>query len=154
MDIGIGFVQGDNKEVNKNYTELTRVSGVKLMEGTNVVNPVFIFALSSMMDDNLRYNYLRWFKADRWYYIDNIVFNGALVELHCTVDMRMSAKKTIKQSTQFVDRQENTFNKQLFDAEIPLESKPVTNVYRWNKDVGDSTETTVNYVLITNGKER
>lgn len=158
MDIGIGTTTVDRRNIVKDYTEVTRLNGVRLgQNSTSVINPVFIFNMvqdkSNPIDIDFfsDINYVHWFKMHRFYYCE-IVFNGTLVEIHCTLDPRRTWMDTIRNSRQYVTRQEKKWNKQLFDSEIPLESKKVVNIYKFPNKVGDSTETSRNYILITNGK--
>lgn len=159
MDLDVGTYKGDKRVCNKSMSNVQRVNNVRLLEDTNVLTPVFLINFADMkgiQPDIANFadvNYVHWFKMKRWYYC-NVIFNGQLIELHCELDARKTWCNTIKNSTQFVDRQENKFNKNLFDQNLPLSSKKGINVYKFPTKVGDSTETSRNYVLITNGKEK
>ena len=157
MDILIGSYFGDKKVVKKNIINFRKIENVILKTETDVTNPVFIFDIrnedSSQPDISVfkDINYVHWYKMDRYYFC-KVVFNGVLVEFHCTLDRRKTWQNTILNSNQYVERQENVYNKNLFDSEIPLESKKGSRMYVFPTKVGDSTETSRNYVLTTNGK--
>lgn len=153
VDIGIGISRVDHKCVVKGYEEVSRLTGVRLLEECSLTSPVFLIDMGRVdIDVFSNINYLHWFKMKRFYYVNDITFTGGLVNIHCTLDCRRTWMNTIRNSTQYVDRQEKKYNKMLFDNELPLQSDKNKNVYVWNKNVGDSTKTSRNYVLITNGK--
>lgn len=157
MDVGLYTTFDDKKVCDKEIFFFDKLEHVILKESTSVVNPVFILDMRDIVGDMpdisqfKNANYLHWWKMNRWYYCE-VIFNGTLVEFHCTLDPRQTWRYTIKGSTQYVERQENQFNRQLFDSEIPLEPKKRVSIYKFPTKVGDSTETSRNYVLITNGK--
>lgn len=154
MDLGVGITSVDHRAVVKDYSEIFRFENVVLKDDTSVQSPVFLLDFGSMDISELSdINYVHWFKMKRFYYIIDKVFNGQCVELHCQLDARRTWMETIRNSTQFVNRQERTFNKQLFDAEIPIESMKKQTMYVFPNAVGDSTPESRNYVLVTNGKK-
>lgn len=153
LDIGIGTTTVDKRCVDKQYVEKMRLEGVILKANTNATNPTFVFNVGAVdVGDLADVNYVHWFKMKRFYYCE-VVFVGSLVELRCVLDPRRTWAKTIRQSEQFVDRQEKKFNKQLFDSEIALENGRDVSMIQFPTLVGDSTAVSRNYILMTNGKK-
>lgn len=57
---------------------------------------------------------------NRYYFINEVVLNGQIVEIHCTVDELGSWKTVIKNSTQYVLRSGSTFNGFVKDGKYPI----------------------------------
>lgn len=78
----------------------------------NLLNP--IFTIESNVVPQCNYCYIEDF--NRYYYIDSIkVIRNNLYYISCRVDVLMSYKVFITNSTQYVSRQENTYNELLVD---------------------------------------
>ena len=122
MDISIYKNKSANEVVDKSITAKISTMSVRLKENCSRENPVFLLDGVQDIGDTADWNYLRVFKWNRYYYITDIITVGALVELHCHVDVLMSFKSDIKASTQVVSRQENNVNPYIVDGRLPIHS--------------------------------
>lgn len=131
MDISIGYVKNTPKVVNKTYTEVKRISNVKLKEETSVLNPTFILLLSDIdkVSDISNINYLHWFQSGRYYFVEDIVFNGTLISISCKCDVLKSFSKDITASKNIVERCQEVSKRSnlIADALMPLYQKKMTS---------------------------
>lgn len=107
----------DNRVVNKLITNEEEVLGCVLKQNTSVQRPSIILRLSGYNDvnDYTRFNYMYIPSFDRYYYITDITFlQGKNVQFDCKVDVLMSFQKSIYESTQYVERQEDISNCNLY----------------------------------------
>lgn len=145
MDIQILNNKSANNVVDKKIIEIIKVEGVVFKEDvSSVQNPVLWISGITDIGVVSRWNYIRIYKFDRYYYVDNIkMLNGGIVQLSCSVDVLMSFKKDIKASTQVVARNQNKTNPYLDDKALLMH---VDNSYEI-KQFGDSFANPTNYVL-------
>lgn len=81
----------------------------------DLLNP--IFTIESNVVPQCNYCYIEDF--NRYYYINSIkVIRNNLYSISCSVDVLMSYKVFITNSTQYVSRQENTYNELLVDKYV------------------------------------
>lgn len=107
----------DNRVVNKLIEFEEEVTGCVLKQNTSVQRPSIILNLSGYNDvnDYTRFNYMYIPSFDRYYYITDITFlQGKNVQFDCKVDVLMSFQKSIYNSTQYVERQEDSANYNLY----------------------------------------
>lgn len=107
----------DNRVVNKLIEFEQEVTGCVLKQNTSVQRPSIILNLSGYNDvnDYTRFNYMYIPSFDRYYYITDITFlQGKNVQFDCKVDVLMSFQKSIYNSTQYVERQEDSANYNLY----------------------------------------
>ena len=107
----------DNREINKNITEITSID-LTLYLDTNVLNPVF-----KVKTFNNNGNYLYVPTLNRYYYINNYTLSNQCVYLHCSVDVLMSFKNQILNNTYLIKRNEFLKDNRLVDNEIPVSCK-------------------------------
>ena len=107
----------DNREINKNITEITSID-LTLYLDTNVLNPVF-----KVKTFNNNGNYLYVPSLNRYYYINNYTLSNQCVYLHCSVDVLMSFKNQILNNTYLIKRNEFLKDNRLVDNEIPVSCK-------------------------------
>lgn len=145
MDVQILNNKSANNVVDKKVTEVVKFEGVIFKEDvSSVQNPVLLISGISDIETVANWNFLRIYKFNRYYYIDDIkMLNGGIVQLSCSVDVLMSFKKDIKASTQVVARNQNKTNPYLDDKALLMH---VDNSYVI-KQFGDSFANPTNYVL-------
>lgn len=107
----------DNREINKNITEITSIE-LTLYLDTNILNPVF-----KVKTFNNNGNYLYVPTLNRYYYINNYTLSNQCVYLHCSVDVLMSYKNTILNSEVLVYRNEFIKDLRLQDTNMPISCK-------------------------------
>ena len=127
----------DNREINKNITEITSID-LTLYLDTNVLNPVF-----KVKTFNNNGNYLYVSSLNRYYYINNYTLSNQCVYLHCSVDVLMSYKTDILNSTCLISRAENDYNDNIIDTLAPITEDTVYTV----KNFGDPIKTTENFII-------
>ena len=97
----------------------------------DLLNPTFIVECKSVPTCN--YCYIEDFK--RYYYINDIkVVRNNIYSISCSVDVLMTYKHYITSSTQYVSRQENTYNELLVDNMVTFEEKYDYEVFSQNID--------------------
>lgn len=118
MTIKLFENSSDNRVVNKELGFPLDVENVTLKQPTNIINPSFIFSFGTIADVNeyTRFNYLYCKDFDRYYYITNITFlQGKMIQFDCKVDVLMSFKNSILETTQYIARQEYQRNDYIAD---------------------------------------
>lgn len=127
----------DNREINKNITEISTID-LTLYLDTNVLNPVF-----KVKTFNNNGNYLYVPVLNRYYYINNYTLSNQCVYLHCSVDVLMSYKTDILNSTCLISRAENDYNDNIIDTLAPMTGNTVYTV----KNFGENIKTTEHFII-------
>lgn len=94
---------------------------VMLKENTSLMNPHFI-----MTGTNIEANYCKW--ADRYYYIDDIIFlSNTQKELVCTLDVLATFKTAIGNYTTLISRASNSsaWDGRIIDTIYPAKAIPM-----------------------------
>lgn len=110
----------EKNKVDKSITQVGQDISGTLREACSVVDPVI--AIEGLSDLTVNYAYISEF--NRYYYINNIVCNGPLFELHMHVDVLMSYRSGIRSNTAVVSRQQNEYNLYLQDGVFKTEAIP------------------------------
>lgn len=111
--------------VNKTLVMTGTFAQASLKESTSLINPVFLI---QGMNDGLisRTNYAYVPVFNRYYYINNIIaVRTDLWEFECHVDVLMSYKSVINNSTGLIRRQENSYNLYLDDPKSKVYQNPI-----------------------------
>ena len=127
----------DNREINKNITEISTIDLVLYLD-TNVLNPVF-----KVKTFNNNGNYLYVPALNRYYYINNYTLSNQCVYLHCSVDVLMSYKTDILNTTCLISRAENDYNDNIVDTLAPITENAVYTV----KNFGENIKTTEHFII-------
>ena len=127
----------DNREINKNITEISTID-LTLYLDTNVLNPVF-----KVKTFNNNGNYLYVPSLNRYYYINNYTLSNQCVYLHCSVDVLMSYKTDILNTTCLISRAENDYNDNIVDTLAPITENAVYTV----KNFGENIKTTEHFII-------
>ena len=125
-----------NTTKKHNSTEVPTMTGtgVKdltcvLKEGSSIINPVLIFERANVGHS---YNYVYISDFSRYYFVDDIIYDGARVYYYCSVDVLATYKSTIGSSTQYVLRSAHTYNEYVIDQYYPT----TTRLTQHSQDLG------------------
>lgn len=110
----------DDRYVSKSLGSKKSID-VTLKADTDIISPTLI--LSSIDDFTYNYLYIPTFK--RYYYITNITsIRNNLMSISCKVDVLMSFKSSIKDSSGVIERSESDYNLYLEDSQTPIYANP------------------------------
>lgn len=88
-----------------------------LKEGSSIINPVLIFERANVSHT---YNYVYISDFGRYYFVRDVVYNGAQIYYYCNVDVLASYKSTIGASSQYVLRSAAVNNEYVIDNYYPV----------------------------------
>lgn len=126
MNIVISKNSSDKHVVTKSVTDLATLSGT-LRERCSVVDPVVkVEGLTAAQAAECNYAYIADF--GRYYYINDIIFDGKLYELHMHCDVLMTYKSQFLSQEAVIARQENSYNLYLQDGLFKTYQKPHVSV--------------------------
>lgn len=112
MQIILYETNSDKKALNKVLVEKQTLDDVNLLQDCSVINPIFRF--NGLATNYPNYLYCAEFK--RYYFIKDVRYLiGQIVELSCHVDVLMSFKNDILNSSCIVDKSSNGYNLLLAD---------------------------------------
>lgn len=121
----------DNRVVNKNLSaKLTYICD--LTEVASIENPIIRIDNANVSVLNYNYCYIDIF--DRYYYC-KVSIEGTVAILECSVDVLMSYKKSILNTTCLVKRNEFLKDDRLVDNEIPIRCKKRIVTYELSDDI-------------------
>ena len=129
--------KSDNREINKNITEISTID-VTLYMDTNLLKPVFKV---KTFNNNANYIYVQ--NLRRYYYIDNYTLSNQCVYLHCSVDVLMSYKTELLNTECLISRSETDYNDNIVDTLAPITEDTVYTV----KNFGENIKSTEHYIL-------
>lgn len=164
MNINTYWNKSSPEVVEKDLTQRHLFENVTLKNDTSITNPTFQITGVFDADSISGINYLHWNKMGRYYFIDDIrIVNGRMFEIDCSVDVLMSFKKNIHNSTQRVIRQQKKSNRNslLLDDKYNFQTRytwgHVDCVENFNSDWGYSKlqgndDFDYNTLIITSGK--
>ena len=98
----------------------TKTLSCMLKEGSSIIRPVLIFERANV---GHTYNYVYISDFSRYYFVDDIVYDGARIYYHCSVDVLATYKSTIGNSTQYVLRAAHTYNEYVIDQYYPVTTR-------------------------------
>lgn len=117
--------RSDVNVVNKSITDLLTVSGV-LKSDTSIIDPVIV--IEADLSDLRTANYMHISAFGRYYYINDIVsVKNGLIEISAHVDVLMTYRNDIKDSTAIIRRQEKKalYNLYLNDGALKVYQNPM-----------------------------
>lgn len=141
----------DNATLDKDITSVATLDNVLLLEPSSVMSPIFKI---SMDLDITAFNYLYCAEFDRFYYITNIAAAlGGLYELSCEVDVLMSYKGDILQTSGIINRGGTKFNPLIVDnyRRAQVDATTVNKVFSGGELLSTITAENKCFVLITYG---
>lgn len=119
-----------------------------LADNTSVTSPAVIIGGITSLDTISDYNYAYIPQCHRYYYINDIIaLSGGRVKLLLNVDVLMSFKSDILNSTQLVTRQKNQGKMYLANAEWTVDGRTYLRSQYFSENHFDTQNDT--FVLIT-----
>lgn len=137
MNIDLYTTTSKVETVHKLLTNERIVTGCRLLDDTNILNPSILFR-SADIDDMEIYNYARIPQFNRYYYIGNKTYlSGGIVRLDMEVDAIYSWYDTYKGTSQLVSRSESIRNRYIQDGSEPIHSDNFYTYVNFGIDVFD-----------------
>ena len=121
MNIDFYTCTSKTETVQKVLTKERIMTGCKLLDATNVINPTVLIRASDIAT-LADYNYLRIPQFNRYYYISNMEYRSNVVAVSCEVDAVFSWYHKYKNTSQLVTRSENIRNRYIQDGSEPIHS--------------------------------
>lgn len=113
-----------NTTKKHNSTAIPTFSGTAipciLKEGSSIIDPVLIFERANVGHG---YNYVSIPDFGRYYFVNDIVYDGARVYYYCAVDVLASFKTAIGSSSAYVLRAAYTYNEYVIDQYYPVTTR-------------------------------
>lgn len=109
-----------NTTKKHNSTEVptfTKTVTCMLKEGSSIINPTLIFERANI---GHTYNYVYIADFGRYYFVNDIVYDGARIFYYCSVDVLATYKSTIGNATAYVLRAAHTYNEYVIDNYYPV----------------------------------
>ena len=125
MNITLYKTKSANNVISKKLvSEKNLGNSCILGDNTSVTSPTVIIGGITSIDTISDYNYAYIPQCNRYYYINDIIaLSGGRVKLMLTVDVLMSFKSDILNSTQLVTRQKNKGKMYLADADWTVDGR-------------------------------
>ena len=149
MNITLFKTKSANNVINKKLvSEKNLGNNCILTDNTSVTSPSIIIGGISSLDSISDYNYAHIPQCHRYYYINDIIaLSGGRVKLILSVDVLMTYKTDILNSTQLVTRQKNQGKMYLANADWTLDGRTYLRSQYFNENHFDTQNDT--FVLIT-----
>lgn len=116
-----------NKKINSTARPNTSTPQLKyekihFKDNTSIVNPVIVLNIPMINISNYNYCYID--QTNRYYFINDIVYDNALVNIVCSIDALASYKDEIIASSQYIIRSERLYDLDVVDTQYPMLSTP------------------------------
>lgn len=123
MTINLYTTTDDRRKLSKELTSVVNVENVNLLDDCNIKTPVFILSNAEWANAN----YLFCQEFNRYYFIDSVEYiAGNMIKLNCSVDVLMSFKNDILETTAIISRGGNNYNVLIADNSIIAQANAVT----------------------------
>ena len=112
-----------NTTKKHNSTEVptfTKTVTCMLKEGSSIINPTLIFERANI---GHTYNYVYIADFGRYYFVNDIVYDGARIFYYCSVDVLATYKSTIGNASAYVLRAAHTYNEYVIDQYYPVTTR-------------------------------
>lgn len=90
-----------------------------------MINPVLVFDRETLAAE---YNYCYIPEFQRYYFVTNYIYSGALLEYHLSIDVLATFRNTIGNSSQYVLRSAYEWDGSIIDAKYPTKANPTVHV--------------------------
>lgn len=138
--------KSDNNVVSKDISEVTKVLNINVLGECSLLNPSMVLE-KDMNIYTSNYCYIADF--NRYYFIKNITFlNGGLMKVELEIDVLMSYKNDIYNSTAFIERSEKNGNVYLNDSFLPILTE---RDIKLSNAFGGFSQTLYNYITVISG---
>ena len=112
------YLTSTTKKRNSTYIPtFSKTLSCMLKEGSSVIDPILIFERANV---NHSYNYVYIPDFNRYYFVKDILYNGAKIYYYCSVDVLASFKNEIGSSSHYVTRSSYTYNGYIVDNLYPV----------------------------------
>ena len=101
----------------------------------DIENPKIMLKVNDEIYRNVRWNYCKIAKFERYYFITKMYTEGGLMVYELEVDPLQSFKSDILKSEQYIIRSEKYYNKLLVDPLLPLHSDHSLNVIPFGEPI-------------------
>lgn len=126
MELVLYENKSDRKVVTKDIETLITLNGT-LRENCSISDPVItVDAINNSIA--ARCNYAKIAQFGRYYFVNDIVFNGLLYEIHMHVDVLASFQTQLKQLDAVIARNENKYNLYLNDGYFKTYQNPYVSI--------------------------
>lgn len=112
-----------NTTKKHNSTEVptfTKTVTCMLKEGSSIINPTLIFERANI---GHTYNYVYIADFGRYYFVNDIVYDGARIFYYCSVDVLATYKSTIGNASAYVLRAAHEYNEFAIDTYYPVTTR-------------------------------
>ena len=149
MNITLYKTKSANNVISKKLVSEKNLGNNCIMaDNTSVTSPTIIIGGISSLDTISDYNYAYIAQCHRYYYINDIIaLSGGRVKLILTVDVLMTYKADILNSTQLVTRQKNIGKMYLANADWTLDGRTYLRSQYFNEN--HFAQQNDSFVLIT-----
>lgn len=143
MNIHLYKTKTPTKEnINKTLTNEKIIENVVFKQhgSLDVLTPTVILNGFNNISEDAElngYNMLYIPKLKRYYFIDKMYYNNGLLHINCSCDSLYTFRASIKNSTQYIGRQQTKANKYLVDNSLPIHSDNKYLVRAFGKQVID-----------------
>ena len=136
MNITLYKTKSANNVISKKLvSEKNLGNSCILGDNTSVTSPTVIIGGISSLDSISDYNYAYIAQCHRYYYINDIIaLSGGRVKLILSVDVLMTYKSDILNSTQLVTRQKNKGKMYLADADWTVDGRTYLRSQYFNEN--------------------
>lgn len=134
----------DKRKVDKSLTNITTLS-CDIIDDTSILNPRLKIKYNSNL---LTSNYIYIPSFNRYYFITNITTSKGYLWIDATVDVLMSYKTAIRNTTAVIDRQEYMYNKYLNDSNYTGYAYEILTAYKMGNIF---TKASVPYLTVLGG---
>ena len=136
MNITLFKTKSANNVINKKLTsEKNLGNNCILADNTSITSPTVIIGGIKSLDTISDYNYAYIPQCHRYYYINDIIaLSGGRVKLVLSVDVLMSFKSDILNSTQLVTRQKNKGKMYLANADWTVDGRTYLRSQYFNEN--------------------
>lgn len=104
----------------------------------DIENPKIMLKVNDEIYRNVRWNYCKIAKFERYYFITKMYTEGALMVYELECDTLQSFKSDILSSTQYIIRSEKFWNPLIVDPLLPLHSDHNIDIITFGNDVFDA----------------
>ena len=128
------YLTNTTKKHNSTEQPTMTGTGVKtltcmLKEGSSIISPTLIFERANV---GHAYNYVYIPDFSRYYFVDDIVYDGARIYYYCTCDVLATYKSTIGAASMYVLRSAYVNNEYIIDQYYPT----TTRLLQHSEDLG------------------
>lgn len=148
MDVVLYKTNSPKNLVTKKLTNEKRYTDVVFLEAVDNTNPTIDIGFFEKVDELRKYNYAYIPQFGRYYYISPQTFKtGGIVSLTLSVDVLMTYKDSILNSTQLIDRVQSKGKMYIGGYDWVTDERTYVRTYKFDGDHFNKANDS--YVLVT-----